>query len=156
MNKKYFTIIILLIIMIPFFITCTSICHKQPDSEILKNPDQPVNLDNQNEILRKNRSSIVAEVLDIIELNEQRFYLHLKVINSNLISGFVNYAKENDELDTYPNYIRKEGQIDIDYSSVTNKHLQDARKLKNGDIINAIVYKTNNQKQIWSLVSWTK
>ena len=77
MKKKYFIIIILLIIMIPFFITCTLICHKQPDSEIVKNPDQSVNLDNQNEILRGNRSSIVAEVLDIVELNEQRFYLRL-------------------------------------------------------------------------------
>jgi len=156
MNIKLSIIIILIIIIILFFISCTSSCHKTHNSNKEIIPSLTTDLSNENSIIEENRSNIVAEVLSVVKLNEQRFFLRLKVNKTDPIPGFVNYALLDTEIEVYPNYLRKECQSEIDYSSVINKHMHDASSLENGDIINANVYKTNSQKGNWSLVSWHK
>ncbi len=148
--------IILLIGTILFLVTCTSICNKQPKSDKAVNSEKPANIEIQKDIIKENRSIINAKVLGVIEIDEYRFYLKLKILESEAIEGYANFTSKGDEIKVYPNYVRKEGQKEIDYSIKPNNKLLLARKLTNGNLIIATVYKTNGSKGVWSLINWSQ
>lgn len=155
MIKKYLVIIIVLIWSSLFFISCSS-CHNIK-SNSSKTVNSEITYENENKkiVIKENRSIVKAKVLDIVGFDENRFYLKLKILKSEDIKGYSNFASKGDEIRAYPNYVRKEGQKQIDYSLEPNNNLLLAQKLTDNDIIDATVF-MSGVNNTYMLINWNK
>lgn len=105
--------------------------------------------------IKENRSAISAQLIEVIEMTEERFYLVVKVLESNLVEGFENFAQSGDTVNLYPNYVRLEGQTEIDFYQEINQQLLNAKDLMPGTQLNATISKMRTQNN-WLFYEWFK
>ena len=101
-----------------------------------------------------NRSRIVATVVEAVPLEPPRYRLQLRIEKVEAIAGYASFAEVDDEIDTYPNYLRREGQT-MDYGSAENQQMLQAGGLQPYDRITAVIYYRGAGKDKTSLLmSW--
>jgi hypothetical protein len=105
----------------------------------------------------KNRSQIVATVLEVIPQETPGYCLRLRIDAAEAMSGYASFSKIGEEINAYPNFMRQEGRA-IDYADERNKSLLQAGTLKAGDQISAEVYYRGGQgrESVWLLMSWQR
>lgn len=103
-----------------------------------------------------NRSRIEATVVEVQPLKAPRFRLRLRVDKVDTVAGYPSLATAGEEIDVYPNLVRREGQA-IDPGSEENRHMLAARELNPGDKITAVVYRRGQGPNgAWLLMEWQR
>lgn len=102
-----------------------------------------------------NRSSILAEVLKVVALDSARFYLRLRILETNAVSEYKSFAIAGEEINAYPNFHHSEGQT-MRISSEHNQSMLRTRDLQPGDRITAEVYYRggSGEESRWLLMGW--
>lgn len=103
-----------------------------------------------------NRSRVVATIVESVPLKAPNFRLRLRVEAVEPVEGYASLAQVGDVIDVYPNFVRKEGRA-LDPGAPENRHMAEARSLKPGDKISAVVYRRDHKTQgSWLLMSWQR
>jgi hypothetical protein len=112
--------------------------------------------DKETDAIVDNRSRIEATVVEVQPLKAPRFRLRLRVDEVEPVGDYPNLAEAGQVIEVYPNFVRKEGKA-LDPGSEENRHMAQARSLKAGDRIVAVVYRRGSRPEgPWLLMSWQK
>ena len=101
-----------------------------------------------------NRSKIVGEIIEAVPHEGSKFFLRIQIEEVVSIPDYSSFARNGEEIEVYPNFIRREGQA-IDYNIPENEKMLQAGTLQPGEKISAIVYlQGDERKRTWLMMSW--